>query len=279
MDHVIFNHRLVERSEAHIAPDDRGFRYGDGVFDTVRVAKGRPYQLDWHLARLQRGLDTVLIPFDTATLASHCTQLIAHNKLSEGLLRIQITRGAGGRGYLPDAKSSPTLLIETLALPVLPKEPVKLFLSSYEKISAKALPSQVKLTQGMSSTLARIEADAQNCFDALLLNAQGEICETSAGNIFWLKNNIWHTPALGCGVLDGSTRAILLQLLGDKAQEARAPLDALITAETVIICNVAYGVLAVSQLLPNGVSWPNLAPAQTLSHMLQQHMQRHTQGP
>lgn len=251
----MLNGQLIDREQAHIAPDDRGFRYGDGLFETIRIKNGTPYQWDFHMARLTAGLKAIRIQQPAESLKSLCDTLLAANGVIDGLLRIQITRGIGGRGYLPDRNTTPTMVIETLPLPTPPAEPVSLWLSSYEKTSSKALPIEHKLAHGLGSTLARMEAEDHGCFDALQLNAKGEICETSSGNIFWLKDGIWHTPALSCGVLNGSTRAAVLRLLDDNAQECAATLNALHTADAVFICNTAWGIIAVNSLLPLDLSW------------------------
>jgi len=131
---------------------------------------------------------------------------------------------------------------------------VMLWQSSYCKISSCALPVNAKLCQGLNSTLARMEAVENQCFDALLLNESGQICETSSGNIFWCKNGITYTPSLKCGILEGSTRAALLRLCPD-IREIEATYDDLAKADAVCITNVVWKALPVAGLNPVGVHW------------------------
>lgn len=257
MTYSIFNHKLIKSEEICISPQDRGFRYGDGVFDTLIVSNGRIYQYNWHTERLERGLQAIKIDFDVTKLKKLCEQLLTANNFMNGLLRIQITRGISGRGYLPNEETKPTLLIETMAMPVIDKTPVSLWQSSYLKISSKALPMQFKLCQGLNSTLARMEAAENNCFDALMLNENNEICETSSANIFWLKNGELYTPSLACGVLEGSIRAAIIRLWQGKLHEVAENIDTLKTAQAVFITNVAWKVIAVSEVKNFNVQWEN----------------------
>lgn len=269
MAYVIFNHQLVAEKEIAISPEDRGFRYGDGIFDTLIIKTGRIYQLDWHLRRLYRGLEAIRINFDTAVLPALCRQLLEANGFKEGLLRIQVTRGIGGRGYLPDNSAKPTLLIETIAQPDVGRKPVTLWKSSYEKIHPAALPVRFKLAQGLNSTLSRMEAAENACFDALLLNAKGEVCETSSANIFWLKNGALYTPSLACGILEGSIRSAIIRLWDGKLYEVEERPETLETADAVFITNVAYKALAVGGLMPTGLKWDSAGLAEKMLGLLE----------
>lgn len=255
MTYAIFNHKLIKSEEICISPQDRGFRYGDGVFDTLIVSNGKIYQYNWHIERLERGLQAIKIKFDITELKPLCERLLQTNNIKDGLLRIQITRGISGRGYLPNEKITPTLLIETMAMPVIDKSPISLWQSKYSKISSNALPVQFKLCQGLNSTLARMEAAENNCFDALMLNENNEICETSSANIFWLKNGDLYTPSLSCGALEGSVRAAIIRLWQGKLYEVAENIETLKTAQAVFITNVAWKVIAVSELKFLNVQW------------------------
>jgi branched-subunit amino acid aminotransferase/4-amino-4-deoxychorismate lyase len=147
------------------------------------------------------------------------------------------------------------LVIETAPMPAIPAHSINLFLSSYAKISPRALPVQFKLCQGLNSTLARMEASDNHCFDALLLNEQGHICETASANIFWFAHSTLYTPALSCGLLDGATRATIMRLSPYPVREVAASIDALLDAEAVFITNVLVQALAVHQLLPHTKQW------------------------
>lgn len=273
MSYVILNGKLVARDKAHISILDRGFRYGDGVFETIRIHNGVPYRFSWHLQRLAAGLAAIRLKYKVAGLQPDCANLIKRNKCKDGLLRIQVTRGSGGHGYLP-AKAAPTCVIETLPLTPAPKKPVSLWLSGYRRIPENALPVRAKLCQGLNSTLARLEAEENQCFEALQLNQQGTIAETSSAHIFWRRQNALFTPALDCGVLEGSTRNALCRL-ATPVHTIHAGLDDLKAADAVCITNVSWGVLPVASLAPEGASWDSAALAGQLATLLKGDMENH----
>lgn len=268
MTHCIINGRLTPATEAAISIQDRGFKYGDGVFETIAIHAGVPYQYDWHMQRLARGLAAIRIPFAVETLREQCRQLLAHNHATQAILRIQITRGNGGRGYLPDANTTPNVVITTIPAPILLCKPVTLWQSHYAKVSPAALPVQYKLCQGLNSTLARLEAEENQCTDALMLNDKRQLCETSSANIFWIKGGHLYTPELSCGALEGSTRAALLRLA--PVRETIADLDTLLEADAVFVTNSVWKTLAVNQLLPVNARWDSEAAAQHYGALLLQ---------
>ncbi len=268
MAYVLINGKKLPTARARVPVQDRGFRYGDGVFETIAAHNGTLWRFGWHLERLTRGLKAVRIAFSTKNLDKECRALIKKNKVKDGILRIQVTRGAGGRGYLPDANVKPTCVIETLPMPKVPTQPITLWLSSYRRIATEALPVRYKLCQGLNSTLARMEAADHNYFEALMLNSDKEICETGSGNIFWLKNNTLYTPSLECGAVEGATRAALIELSPYPVKQVRAGLKTLAAAEAVFIANVAWKILPVAALKPAGLRWDSAVAAQFFRALL-----------
>lgn len=258
MASVIINGRSVPSDQAVISIQDRGFRLGDGVFETIGVYGGVPYQFGFHISRMSGGLAAINIPFDTGMLQAYARQLLKENQVGGGLLRIQVSRGIGSQGYLPDSRhpqAGASWVMETMPLPELPQTPVTLWQASYAKLSPRALPVQYKLCQGLNSTLARMEAAENHCFDALLSNEQRHVCETSSGNLFWIKGNVLYTPALACGVLDGSMRSAILRLSPWQVQEVEATAGQMSHADAVFISNAAWKLLPVSELKPQGLQW------------------------
>jgi branched-chain amino acid aminotransferase len=281
MADVIVNGRTVAAELAAISIFDRGFRFGDGVFETIAVHDGLPYQFEWHMERMAKGLAAIKIAFDTSILKNHAFSLIKSNQLNEGLLRIQVTRGIGSKGYLPDKNdpnAGPCYVLETRPMPAIGSAPVALWQSTYTKPSPKSLPVQFKLCQGLNSTLARIEAEENQCADALLSNEQKHVCETSSGNIFWLKDKILYTPALACGVLDGSMRSTIMRLSPWKVQEVEATAGQMTRADAVLISNVVWKVLPVGALKPQGIHWNSEDAAKQLLALINEDIRKYNQN-
>ena len=181
MSIIYLNGQFLSAEQALIPVADRGFRFGDGVFETIRVYAGVAYQLEWHLERLQRGLTAIKIMCGVRRAV--CNQLIEKNNLQNGFLRIAISRGVGSQGYLPKADIKPTIVIETLPLGDVP-ESASLYLSQFRKTSPSSLPTNYKLAQGMNSTLARMEAQERGCFEALQLTPDDFVCVRLVAVIF-----------------------------------------------------------------------------------------------
>ena len=249
MNFVIINNQIIKEDQAFISVGERGFRFGDGAFETCRIVDGIIYNSEAHFARLKSGLEAIKIKIELHDLKNNCQKLIEKNSLKNGLIRIYISRGIGSLGYLPLADIKPLTVIETLEIPKLKASSLKLCLSEITKISIKSLPINYKLAQGLNSILARIEAARQGYFDAVLLNEAGEICEASSANIFWIKNDILYTASEECGILLGTARQKIIDLSPIKIVKVRAKIDELLNADEVFLTNASLGVMAVDQFI------------------------------
>lgn len=263
MEYVYINGHYVTRAEARIPVEDRGLRFGDGVFETVYVRDGIPYLWDRHHRRLLEGLEALHIRLENSPLREIGAELIARNGLSEGLLRLTVTRGVGSRGYLPVPDifgHAPSVIAETIpyappSLEELESLELTLCLSELEKISPKALPTRYKLMQGLNSILARIEAERQGAFDALLLSREGMVSETSSANIFWCIGKTLYTPSLESGCLAGVMRERIMEISEYHVSQDKFKLRHLLKANAVILCNSAFMVLPVTRLAGYSTQW------------------------
>lgn len=278
MPFAYVNHAFVLAEEAQVSILERGFRFGDGIFETIRIFRSTPYQWESHLARINAGLQALRIPFDTETLFPLIQELIARNQQKDGFVRLSISRGIGSRGYLPvTTESSALLVIETTPAATVPEEAVPLWLSRYQKPAPEALPVACKLMQGVNPTLARMEAADNHCFEALQLGNQGQVCEGSSSNIFWVKEGVLHTPSLASGILAGTVREAVLRLSPLPVNEAIFTLDSLQTAEEVFMTNTAWLVLPVVSLAPLGWAWQAHSVASRLRTLIEEDMVRYAE--
>lgn len=250
--YTYLNGRFVAAHNASIPVQDRGFRFGDGVFETIAVYQGVPYQWELHMQRLKDGLKALDIPADTRPLADIARRLLSRNKLSDAGLRIAISRGVGSQGYLPTGAASPTILVETQSRTTPPPDPAKLWLSDIEKPSPRALPVGQKLAQGLNSTLVRMEAAQHGCLDGIQLNAAGHITETSSANLFWRVGDTLYTPALSCGLLAGTTRAAIIRLSPYRVKEGSFTLNVLQNADALVATNSTWQAMPVSEIKQGG---------------------------
>jgi branched-subunit amino acid aminotransferase/4-amino-4-deoxychorismate lyase len=267
MDSVYLNGAFMAADKARISPQDRGFRFGDGVFETIPFFAETPYQWGFHMERLADGLASLQIKCN-ADWRAIADELIAQNNASEGFIRIAISRGVGSRGYRPLPDIQPTVFVETLPRHSEQSEAVEesiapdpsslrslgmtLCLSDWRKPAPNALPAH-KLSHGINSTLALLAADAQGADEALLLSHDDALCEAASGNVFWIKDDALFTPALKTGCLNGATRHAVMRLYG--AQEVIAALDTLQRADAVFVTNCNWGIWPVTALQPMGWQW------------------------
>ena len=250
------NGRYVLASRAAVPVTDRGFRFGDGVFETIRLTQGVPYRWEAHITRLTEGLTALRIPAPKTDLAVTARRLIRKNKTGEGFLRIAVSRGTGSRGYLPHPPTAPAnWLIEHLPPTPVPQQPYRLWLSTRARIPLQCLPTNAKLAQGLGSTLALLEAQDYACDEALQLSTGGLLCEAASANLFWIKHETLCTPSLETGCLAGVTRETLLRLSPLPTRVLEANIAELQSAEAVFLSNTRLGVWPVHTLQPMGWEW------------------------
>jgi branched-subunit amino acid aminotransferase/4-amino-4-deoxychorismate lyase len=262
------NGLLTALSDAHVDINDRGFRFGDGVFETIRVRQALPELFSYHMQRLQTGLSTLMIEgVDLDIIENHALALITQNNLSEGILRIIISRGNHSHGYLP-LDSKPTTLITAEIVSIPTSAPLQLWLSRWQRPSAKSLPTNCKTLQGLSSSLARMESERNNCPEALMLTEGDVIAECSSSTIFWENDGIIFTPSLDSGALEGCMRRYLLEHSTLPIKQGAYTLDSLKKARHVWISNSLRGVCPVVALMPQGYTWKEATFPTTDPHKL-----------
>ena len=228
---------------------DRGFLYGDGVFETVRIHRGAPFRFDRHLDRLVRGLKTLRIetPPRLKDIGKGMRALVAACEMQEGLLRITVTAADGD----PPARVS----IVPRELPTPPGDIVLHVVASVRRTPG-ALSGCKTISRAVESAALR-EAHAHGAFDAVILNEAGNVVETTARNLFLGVDGGLVTPPAAEGALEGVTRGAVLELAGKldiQAAEAPVPREALDRADEVFLTGSGVGVLGVASVGTR--AWP-----------------------
>lgn len=235
--------RLTEEADARISPLDRGFTLGDGLFETMRLAGGAVLRLDAHLARLAAGAQVLGLPLPGLDLAGALAATAQANGLSEGVLRLTLTRGAGPRGVLPPAAPSPTLVITAApAGPALP--PARLVIARTTRRNELSPLAQVKSLNYLDGILARQEAARRGADDAVLLNTRERVAETTIANLFAVIDGALVTPPLADGVLPGVMRAAVM---AEGAQERPLAAFDLQRADELLLTS-ALGIRSVGEI-------------------------------
>lgn len=252
---VFLNGQFVPAAQAVVSVFDRGFLYGDGLFETIRVHRGRAFRWPQHWRRLQRGAEFLglRVPFGEALLKQSAAELIQRNAAHEGLLRVNLSRGVGPPGYATRQADAPCLV---MSLHALPSEhsidpPRWRVITASVRVPTHDRLALYKTTSKLWHVLARREAEARGADEALLLNTDGEVAEASAGNVFWVTADSVFTPPLTTGILAGVTRDLVLELCRANAipcvEKAISPV-ALRRADAVFLTQSSRGVIEVSRL-------------------------------
>ncbi|MDX1949600.1 MAG: aminotransferase class IV [Rickettsiales bacterium] len=248
---ILINNEILDAENAKISVRDRGFRFGDGVFETIPFYNKICYHFDYHMERLKEGINSIGIYYSFLELKSQVENLINLNQIQDGFVRIIITRGEGSRGYMPTYETEPSLVIEIVERPKMERQSAKLKISKYRKIPSECLPSNQKLMNGLSYSLVKENARKEGFFDGLMLSIDDKICECGAANIFWFKGNKLYTPSLKSPCVAGVTRRIILELSPFEVIEGDFNYLSLSGADEVFITNVTLGVYPVEIIEPS----------------------------
>ena len=237
--------RLFEGRQrvAAIAPDDRALAYGDGLFETMRVHAGTLPWWDAHWARLAHGaerLDMVLP--DAARVRAEAAGLFEDG--GDGVLKLLLGRGGGGRGYAPPRNGAPRWLLARHPLPP-PQEPLHAIWCE-TRLAVQPLLAGLKHCNRLEQVLARAECERAGADEGLVEDTDGDVVSAIAGNLFVLRNGHWLTPPVDrCGVA-GTCRAVLLAPL--HAREQRLSRQEVEAADAVFLCNAVRGILPLARL-------------------------------
>ena len=250
---VFLNGRFVPETQAVVPINDRGFLYGDGLFETVRVFNGRAFRMAQHLERLARGADhlRIKLPFTPREIADLAGELVKENKMPDAILRVTLTRGPGERGYTPTPDGKPTLAMTLHAAPPLDTvNPTQwsLVTSTY-RIPASDPLSSFKTSSKLLQVMARADAGGRDADEALILNTNGEVAETASANLFWIYYDKVFTVPTGRGVLPGITRAVVLEIcqgLGFTTNKRVVKPEALRQSAAIFLSQSAQGVISVT---------------------------------
>ncbi len=250
---VCLNGEWVPEAEACVSVFDRGFLYGDALFETMRVTNGRVFRWRDHLARLEASavLLEMRMPCPFSTLHQCALELIRRNEVAEGILRLTVSRGTGPRGYSPLGADRPSFILSLHPL----SAPSGVHPASWKVVTSKwRLPAgaglhSLKSANRLTQVMARSEAAQAGVDEALMLNHQGILTEGAASNVFWIESNTVLTPGRSTGLLPGITRQLVLECctrLGLEAIECDTGPDRVHAADGIFCTFSTLGIVEVT---------------------------------
>jgi branched-chain amino acid aminotransferase len=215
---VSLNGELLPPERAVVSVFDRGFLYGDSVYEVIRTYHGVPFELDAHLRRLEGSAERIgmRLPVSLETIAEETRRTHAASGNVESYLRIVVTRGSGEIGLDPALAETPVRMVIAQPLKA-PAERVYLDGASIALVSVRrnlrtAIDPRAKTGNYLNSVMAVAEARARGAFEAVMLDVHDSITEGASSNVFVVVSGVVLTPPLEVGILKGVTRDVIFEV-------------------------------------------------------------------
>jgi branched-chain amino acid aminotransferase len=249
---VYVNGEFLPEKQARVSPLDRGFLYGDAIFETIRVSNGHCFLWESHMARLQAGAAYLRIAtnFMPLELANVSKTVLTANRVRDGFLRIELSRGVGVRGYSPRGADGRTLVISAHEGPKFSAARLSVITASV-RVMADEPWTQLKTANRLPNILAKREADEAEADEALLLNHRWTVSGASGANVFCLRRDLLLTPPLAAGGIAGTTRSFVMRAaarLGLHAAQEELKLEDLYAADAVFLTSAGLLVSVVEKI-------------------------------
>ena len=251
---IYLNGKLVPERDAKVSVFDHGLLYGDGVFEGIRAYNGKVFMLDEHIERLYRSAKAIdlRLPLSPLQMARAVVRTCKENRVSNGYVRLVVTRGVGTLGLNPYTCAKPQVIIIAGTIQLYPK---KLYDNGLRIVTVgtirnhtESINPQIKSLNYLNNVMAKIEAINSGCMEAVMLNPQGFVAEATGDNIFVVKGNRLVTPPPWCGTLEGITRNVVMKLASETGLDVAADVLTrydLYTADEVFLTGTAAEVIPV----------------------------------
>ncbi|HJO37894.1 MAG: aminotransferase class IV [Vicinamibacterales bacterium] len=216
---VNVNGTITDGATASISVFDRGFLFGEGVYETIRTYNRLPFLFDRHMDRLRRSAARIDLacPLDDAGVHTRIIETIAAGAAEgEAYVRLLLTRGVGDISYDPKTATTPSLVIIVKPLPEVPAEfqatGVAVSLVSVVRNHPDSVHPAIKSNNLLNNALAMQQALQEGTYEALMRNYQGDLVECSQSNFFIVRDGTALTPPLDAGLLEGITRNFVFEV-------------------------------------------------------------------
>ena len=248
---------LHEEADAKISVFDHGLLYGDGVFEGIRFYNNRVFELDAHVTRLFDSAKSILltIPMTEAEMTQAVLETIRANGLTDGYVRLVITRGKGTLGLSPFQCPMASVIVIASSISLYPEEKYQnglvMVTCSTRRPTPASLSPQVKSLNYLNNVMAKVEAIHGGGEEGLMLNEQGFVAECTGDNIFIVRNGEIITPPVSAGSLDGITRQAVFRIcheLGIPIREANLTRHDIYVAHECFLTGTAAEVIAAIEL-------------------------------
>ena len=215
---VYIDGKFYPKAEAKISVFDHGFLYGDGIFEGIRLYKGCVFRLDEHLERLEMSAKALCLnmPWMRKEISDIVCESCRRNKLTDGYIRLVVSRGFGDLGLSPKNCPTPSIICIADSIKLYPEElyttGMKIITAPTRRVSPAALPPMIKSLNYLNNILAKMEAQQHGFHECLMLNEQGYVSECTGDNVFLIHKGKLITPASHAGALVGITRQVAIEV-------------------------------------------------------------------
>lgn len=215
---VYIDGKFYPKAEAKISVFDHGFLYGDGIFEGIRLYKGCVFRLDEHLERLEMSAKALCLnmPWTRQEISDIVCESCRRNKLTDGYIRLVVSRGFGDLGLSPKNCPKPSIICIADSIKLYPEElyttGMKIITAPTRRVSPAALPPMIKSLNYLNNILAKMEAQQHGFHECLMLNEQGYVSECTGDNVFLIHKGKLITPASHAGALVGITRQVAIEV-------------------------------------------------------------------
>jgi branched-chain amino acid aminotransferase len=257
--YVFINGRLVIESKARISVKDRGFLYGDGLYETLRGFKGNLFMIDAHIQRLFHSLKALKyrVTFNNEYLKDAVIKTVKKNNLTkcDSYIKIIVTRGIYNGDFHFSSSSSPNLIIIAEKLRPYPTEDyiegINVISSSIKRQSVGRSLYSHKLINYFENIFAKDEAHKKNAVEAVFLTRDRLVLEGASSNIFLVKRGSVYTPPLTQNILPGVTREVVIDICREnmiRIKERKIHYRDIINADEIFKTSSVAGVVPVRKI-------------------------------
>jgi len=243
---------LVNGQQAeHISIRDRGFQYGDGCFETVRILFKKPILWSEHLKRLKYACKTLQLSVNFDLLKSEVVQLIRVNKATNVILKINITRGEGGRGYAPAVQSDCTRILQLIDYVAPSTSSGARVVVCRHRLSSNSFLGGIKHLNRLDQVLASAQIPA-DCDEGLCMDEAGYVIEGCRSNLLFAIDNKLVSPDLSKSGVEGVMLDHLIDEFGVKGIAVirrTISMSELKRADEILLCNSVFGVWPIAEIL------------------------------
>ncbi len=251
-DIAFINGRFIPWEEATVSIDDRGFQFGDAVYEVIRTYRGIPFQLGAHLARLERSAKELFIPppYSKTQWMQWVQQGLSLAGYQEAKVYIQITRGVAPREHSFPSETCPTVVMTIRALQGLPAEMRQTGVTACTWEDLRWGRCDIKSVNLLANVLAREEAKKARVFETILIR-DGLVMEGALSNVMAVQGGVVMTAPEGPRILSGVTRTVVLDLAKKEEipiEERFISLESLYSANEVFLTGTTLEVLGVVRI-------------------------------